>query len=248
MTQATNLPTGIGRHIPPRLARPLLALAIGSGLAGPAMAAVISVGATVGAIVPDADPSGRAVTVHVPDAGWRLTDVNVTLSFSGNPAAFGGWNGDLYAWLGHDGALAVLLNRVGRSPSDPAGLGYDDGGLSGVVFDDQAPADVHFYQTTLGFAPGVLVGTWQPDARLTDPSQPFDPSPAARAARLDVFNSLNPQGEWALFVADLEGGGEFLLDSWRLDLTVVPVPEPIGFGAAAATLLSGLAAWRLRRR
>jgi len=248
MTQATNLPAGIGRHLPRRLARLFPALALGGGLAAQATAAVISVGATVGALVPDADPSGRAVTVNVPDAGWRLTDVNVTLSFSGNPAAFGGWNGDLYAWLRHDGALAVLLNRVGRSPSDPLGLGYDDGGMNGVVLDDQAAADVHFYQTTLGFAPGVLTGSWQPDARITDPSQPFDANPAARAARLDVFDSLNPQGEWALFVADLEGGGEFVLDSWRLDLTVVPVPEPMELGAAAATLLVGFAGWRVRRR
>ena len=248
MTPATNLPAGIGRHLPRRLTRSFPALALGSGLAAQATAAVISVGATIGALVPDADPSGRAVTVNVSDAGWRLADVNVTLSFSGNPAAFGGWNGDLYAWLSHDGALAVLLNRVGRSSADPLGSGYDDGGLSGVVFDDQAAADVHFYQTTLGFAPGVLTGSWQPDARITDPSQPFDANPAARAARLDVFDSLNPQGEWALFVADLEGGGEFVLDSWRLDLTVVPVPEPIGYGLAVAALLAGFAACRLRQR
>jgi hypothetical protein len=61
--------------------------------------------------VPDADPSGRVFTLDVADTGWRITDVNVTLSPSGNPATFGGWNGDLYACALLTGLVAWRWRR-----------------------------------------------------------------------------------------------------------------------------------------
>lgn len=229
-----------------RLRRGLFMVGLGGGLVSQASAAVLTVGSVPGVAVPDADPSGRALTLNVPDTGWRITDVNVTLSLSGNPATFGGWNGDLYAWLGHNGALAVLLGRVGRTGADA--FGYADSGFSSVVLDDEAAHDVHFYQDTLGLAPGSLAGHWQPDARSTDPEDPFDPDPLARDAFLDGFRGLDPRGEWVLFLADLSAGGELVLDAWQLELTVQPVPEPQGATLAGGALLAGLVAWRWRQR
>lgn len=97
---------------------------------------------------------------------------------------------------------------------------------------------MHFYQAvpfTLN-ASGQLTGSWQPDGRVIDPSSPaaaFDTAP--RSDMLDVFNGLDPNGQWTLFVADLAPGGVSTLVSWGLDITVVPEP-------ASTTLLAlGLA-------
>src|SRR5437899_5148646 len=53
-----------------------------------------------------------------------IQDVTVRLNVAG---VSGGWNGDLYAYLVHDSGFAILLNRVGRSSSEP--FGYGDAGM-----------------------------------------------------------------------------------------------------------------------
>jgi len=44
-----------------------------------------------------------------------LSDITVTLNVSG------GYNGDLYPYLSHHGALVLLSNRIGVSASNPHG-------------------------------------------------------------------------------------------------------------------------------
>jgi len=119
-------------------------------LGGPASAAVFPELTTDGRSVPDADSSGLVSSANLSATGYRITDVNVTLNLKGAPASFGGWNGDLYAWLGHGGVLSVLLNRPGRAEGRL--LGYADDGLE-VTLDDDAPGDIHLYQTTWSGAP-----------------------------------------------------------------------------------------------
>jgi hypothetical protein len=58
---------------------------------------------------------------------------------------------------------------------------------------------------------------------------------------LSVFNGMNPNGDWTLFLADQGAGDEATLTGWTLSLTAVPEP--------AVPLLGGLATLlALRRR
>jgi subtilisin-like proprotein convertase family protein len=59
---------------------------------------------------------------------------------------------------------------------------------------------------------------------------------------MSVFNSMVPNGQWTLFIADLSAGGTSTLVSWGL--TVVTVPEPQTWAMVAG----GLGMLALRRR
>ena len=51
-----------------------------------------------------------------------------------------------------------------------------------------------------------------------------------------------PNGDWTLFVADLNLNGTVQLDAWGLNIT--PIPEPGTLGLLA---LGALALWRRRK-
>jgi subtilisin-like proprotein convertase family protein len=167
--------------------------------------------------------------------GQTIADLNVTLNLSG------GNNGDLYAYLVHETGFSILLNRVGRTASNP--MGYDNTGFGptagGEAFrlDDQAGSDVHGYQLSYALnTSGQLTGTWQPDGRNIHPlSAGLTFDTATRDARLDSFNGLDPNGSWTLYIADVtSGGGQSTVQSWGLEVTAVPEAPPLG---AAAMLL-----------
>jgi hypothetical protein len=174
-----------------------------------------------------------------------VESVRVTLDIAG--AGSGAFNGDLYAYLYHDNCVAVLLNRPGRTALETSG--YADNGLASVTFDDLAPnGDVHEYRLTLSGnaasplspAPAPLSGTWAPDGRMVDPALVLNTD--QRSAPLSSFQGTNPNGNWTLFVADLEIGGTAKLLEWQLQVAVVP--EPAQHGIAAGTILLLLAAAR----
>src|SRR5262249_11783808 len=52
------------------------------------------------------------------------------------------------------------------------------------------------------------------------------------AAMLSSFNGLNPNGEWVLFVADMEAGNVYTVDNWGLEITGYVAPSitmnPVG--------------------
>src|SRR5213075_3123189 len=76
----------------------------------------------VNTAIPDANPTGISSTIDVQGLGPQLADITVSLDISG------GFNGDLYAYLSHGSTgFAVLLNRVGKTTSDP--FGYSDQGF-----------------------------------------------------------------------------------------------------------------------
>lgn len=200
---------------------------------------------SVGATIPDGNLNGYQNSQIVSGLSGPITDLNVTLQISG------GFNGDFYAFLTHDGTTSILLNRVGRDTTHQ--IGYPDAGFgpdasaNSFTFDDQASTDVHFYRN----APfslngnGQLTGSWQPDGRTLDPlsaASAFDS--ASRSAMLNLFDGSDPNGLWTLYVADVSSGGEGVLVGWGLQITTVPEP-------ATATLLGlGLLAMgaRLGRR
>ncbi len=172
-----------------------------------------------GVSIPDGSASGLSDVRVVSSPICRLSNVRVQLEIDGE------FNGDLYGYLRHitPGAtnFCVLLNRPGRSPSNP--LGYPDFGIN-VLFDDAAPnGDIHSYRTeNLPARHSPLTGTWQPDGRNLNPFIVSNEDP--RTTTLASFVDVPASGEWTLFLADLESGGTNLLRSWGLELSGLARP------------------------
>jgi len=169
-----------------------------------------------------------------------VTSVAVTLVTSS------GWNGDLYAYLEHKGAISVLLNRAGLTAGDFAGAAST--GMN-VTFTDAATVDVH---TGLSSTYGTLAtGTFQPDGRAADPAEVLDSSP--RTLSFSGFTSQVASGDWTLFIADVADGDTATLESWSLSLTTEPastsaVPEVSGHLALLALGSAGLLTRRRLKR
>ena len=174
-----------------------------------------------GGVIPDNEPTGLVISEML--SGWSgsVSNMSVTLNLTG------GWNGDIYAYLYHDGVMSVLLNRVG-TPAN-SGLGYGDNGFNVTLTYDTAFSSIHNYQadapTMIG---GVLQGMWQPDG-----------------AGLGVFNGLDTSDTWSLFLADLNPGSVMTLNSWGLQAQVIP--EPYTLALSAVGTLAGLLLFRRRK-
>ena len=193
---------------------------------GSTQAMTVTYPMAVTTVISDNDPNGILQTITVSNSRLASLDF-VTISIN----TTGGWNGDLYAYLEHDGVLTVLLNRPGRTVALP-----DGSATSGMTLTlaDTAPTDVHT-------AAGALIGTFQPDGRFIDPSLSLDTTP--RTDLLADFTATSPNGTWRLFIADVAGGDEATLTGWSLSLTGASVPEPASIG-----LLSFASFLALRRR
>ena len=190
---------------------------------------------TVDEAIPDNAETGLHDTRTVSGFAGVVGSIEVHLSISAASADLA-YNGDFYVTLQHDAGFAVLLNRAGRTSSNP--LGYGQNGFD-IVFALSGP-DIHLYQDqspSYGGA-GNLTGTWGVDGRAADPDDVLDTSP--RTDMLANFVGTNPNGTWTLFLADLNPYGNARLDSWGLD--IAPIPEP------GTLLLLGLGALPLLRR
>jgi hypothetical protein len=192
------------------------------------------------------NPTGVQSSQTVSGLGGPIANATVTLNI------MGGLNGDLYAFLSHNGTKAVLLNRVGRDSN--SSTGYSDAGfgpdalLNSFTLSDLASYDVHYYRT-FPYAlngSGQLTGMWQADGRALDPesaASAFDTAP--RSNPLSLFDSMDGNGLWTLFIADVSPLGESTLVSWGLNITLVP--EPASATLLCCALATGLL-WRLARR
>jgi hypothetical protein len=185
---------------------------------------------TTNRIVPDGDPSGLSDVRNVNTAIGYISSLKVRLTIAGE------FNGDLYGYLRHTNGFTVLLNRVGRTASNPDG--YGDSGLNVEFATGAANGDIHLYENVLKPVPGLpLTGTWEPDGRSVDPTNVLDTSP--RTASLINFNGLAGNGEWTLFLADMESGGTNMLVTWTLEISggafptlTWPNPADIAYGTA----------------
>ena len=192
--------------------------------------------------IPDYQSSGIQRTVTLSGLESQAPYL-VTVSLKISPTGYGAYNGDFYAYLRHvseDGLqsqYAVLLNRVGRTADNPSG---DDGNGLEVTLADDATADIHLYGTSGGLVGSYLTGTYQPDGRTADPNTVLGSD--SRTAMLNNLGTMNPNGSWTFFVADMERGGTALLAKWEVTLT--PTPEP----TAISLLYMGLGALALYRR
>lgn len=206
-----------------------------------ALSPILAHGAThsfdyaVGLDVPDDSILGVQNTHTLTDLG-TLTSVQVSLSLT-PVGPGGGWIGDLYAYLRHndgsDTATSVLLNRIGRTADNSAGL--SDGPAINITLAVDG-FDIHNLTSPLG---GALAGTFAADGRLVDPSLALNTD--ARTAGLAAFAGMQSEGDWTLFVADASGGNQYRLDSWSLLLeTQIPDdpgnPQPVPETSSLALL------------
>jgi subtilisin-like proprotein convertase family protein len=190
----------------------------------------------VNTAIPDFDETGLQDTQTISGYTNLIESVKVHLTLSGNPLAF---DGDFFVSLQcENGGYSVLLNRIGRTAINP--FGYNANGFD-VVF-SLGGNDIHLAEN---FSPsydgsGRLTGTWGADARNIDPDNVLDTD--LRTADLNAFAGINPNGNWTLFVSDMNLNGSATLVSWGLDIAAVPEPATfILFG------IGGMGAWLLRR-
>jgi hypothetical protein len=179
--------------------------------------AVVIGSGTLNVAIPDGTPIGYQTTLHIAD-GLDVANVTVTLNVTG------GYAGDLYAYLTHDGYTAVLLDRIGTSESNP--YGNSSPGMN-VTFSTEGTMDIH----SVPSGTTQITGTYLPDGG--------DLAGFAGAGHSST-------GDWTLFIADIDGGGSATLNSWSLDVTEVPEPVNVALGVFAVgfVALHGFRFWR----
>lgn len=209
--------------------------------------------------IPDGDPNGTAFNLDV--SGMSAINTNsfkVDLDIEGDPIA---GSGDLYVYLrSPDGKIAVLLNRPGVTTSN--GIGYQDNGFKVTIYDGvndpthkdatgtaQPFTNIHFYQDDPIYGSAVgengVTGIFKSDGRYVDPlSLQAQFSTTTTDKSLQVFQGVDPNGTWSLFVADVASGGSAKLVSWGLEFT--SIPEPQEYAMAIGIGLMGFAIYRRR--
>ncbi len=170
---------------------------------------------TTNRVVPDGNAAGLSDVRNISSAIAQIASVKVRLRLNGE------FNSDLYGYVRHASGFSVLLNRTGKTASNPAG--YDDSGFDVTFETGAANGDVHLYRNVTTPVPGApLTGSWEPDGRTADPGVVTDASP--RSASLASFNGLNAAGEWTLYLADVESGGTNQLREWAVEITGAAYP------------------------
>ena len=167
-----------------------------------------------GLAIPDGSPVGVAsqMLFNQNTTGNQMIDVTVDLTISG------GYNGNLYAYLiSPTGTLVVLMNQPGSAPFYAPGSGMNNVTLGSSGTSIQSAPETAGVQ---------LTGTYAAAGSLSNIAAPGG-------------NDGTGQGTWTLFFADLtRGGGQAYLDSWSLNLTVVPEPVTLALGLFVAMLLA----------
>ncbi len=169
--------------------------------------------------IPD---NGELLLQETLDTGFSVIN-NITTSVEIEGTGSGGFNGDFFVSLSHGSNYAVLVNRPGKTSSDPFGY-YDDG--INVTFDDSATnGDIHNYRQTLFGnettpTSGALTGTWAPDGRAVNSAAVVNTD--SRTALLSSFTTWDSTSSWKLFIADDLRTGTSQVKSWSLHITVTP--------------------------
>ena len=177
-----------------------------------------SMGSVANPTILDGNPVGTWNTMSLSGLGTGLSGLTVTLNVSG------GVNSGLYAYLVHDGVLAVLLNRPGVSAGTPLG------NLSSGFNTSYTTLDANNTVSPLAAA-AAFTGS----------------GPATSLAT--TFGSTSLNGDWTLFFADVvNGGGNATLTGWSLDITAVPEPVNVALAAFGTLLLTVFGVRNVLRR
>lgn len=141
-------------------------------------------------------------------AGNQVLGITVGLNISG------GYNGSLYAYLvAPNGTLVTLMNEPGTSVD---GFGAESSGMNITLSD----AGVTSIQDVTGGYGTTLTGTYQADQTL------------------GTFDNSSANGTWEIYFADLtSGGGDPVLNSFTLNVEVVPEPVTQALAIFLALLL-----------
>jgi subtilisin-like proprotein convertase family protein len=199
----------------------LIALAAGQGTC-PAQLSYDASYTGSSMVIPEGDPVGITFgdTVSSADipADNTVVDLTVSLNISG------GYNADMVAYLeSPNGTEITLLDRPGLAGGNPFG---NQGAGFNVTLSDAAAGGI----TAATGTPGqVVTGTY--DA----------------VGSLSAVDGSGADGTWTLFLANLgTGSGSPTLNSFSLNLTVVPEPVNVAL-PAFGTLLALLRVVRRRK-
>jgi subtilisin-like proprotein convertase family protein len=190
----------------------------------------------VNQVIPDNNLSGISSTFTVgEDTGIdSLSYVQLHLNISG------GFDGDLYAYLTHNGQTAILLNRIGTSGADA--FGSSQAGMNILLNDSIGANNIH--------TAGILVSgtTYQSDGRYASPIDLVGVNAAGTGDNLDNFFGQSASGDWTLFIADADKNGVATLDSWELEIAEVPEPVNVAMVifATGFVLAQSLRCWKRR--
>lgn len=171
-------------------------------------------------------------------AGATITSLTVNLNISG------GFNGDLYAYLTHDGATAILLNRIGTTGAGT--FGNSQAGMN-VTFNDSGA-----FQNIHPAGQGTLAsgGTYGSDGNNVSPYNLAGMNSQGGSANLTGFAGHTLSGGWTLFISDVDGGGgDATLNSWSMDINVVPEPVNVALGifGGCFAVLHGVRYWKRKQ-
>lgn len=191
---------------------------------------------SVGTQIPDNNLTGISSTFTVSGSGIGfLENVRINVNISG------GFDGDLYAYITHDGQHAILLNRIGTTGTGT--FGSSQAGMS-IWFDDSVAApNVHTAGT---LSPGGVYGS---DGRDESPTDLAAINAASAQSILSDFYGQSAEGDWTLFLADASGGGVATLDSWALEITGIPEPANVALAVfgGAFVVLQGVRFWKRKQ-
>jgi hypothetical protein len=193
-----------------RLSVLVFLLAVSSASATVYMSTYDYVGPIYG--LPDGNLNGAYSSINVIGAPPVLYDIRVAIEIAG------GYNGDLYGYVSHNGVLVPLVNRIGVRSGNVFG---SDGAGMNVTFADGAAGNIH------AAGNGFLTGSYRPDGQNISPlSAPGSFDAGGGTITLNgTFGNMDPNGSWTLFFADVvTGGGSFTINGWNLQISSVPEP------------------------
>lgn len=171
--------------------------------------------------IPDGSPLGVVFSGSVIDipAGSTVSGLTLDLNISG------GFNGNLYAYLQAPNSLiAVLMNRPGVSGSNPFGA---TGAGMDITLQDGLSDHGSIQNETSSL---VLTGSYNAADPLAD------------------VNGSAADGTWDLYLADLVvGGGASTVNTWTLNVSTVPEPNPSTLEILGALILLGSLMTRTNR-
>jgi hypothetical protein len=181
--------------------------------------AVLTVSQTFspGVTIPAGNPVGvvEAGTFTAAGAGNQVLGITVGLNISG------GYNGSLYAYLvAPNGTLVTLMNQPGVGVD---GFGAVSSSMN-ITLSDTGGTSI---QDVTGGYGTTLTGTYQADQTL------------------GTFGNSSANGTWEIYFANLRsGGGDPVLNSFTLNIEVVPEPVTQALVICLALLLG----WKGFRR
>ena len=151
------------------------------------------------------------------------------------------WVGDLTVRLNYGGQMFTLFHRVKGTSTSAAGSSNNFAGVS-LLFNTSTATTIDSLVDATS-ATNVPGGTYRA-AHQTVENQTTTSANNTVLSDHNVFNGLDPNGNWTMSITDSAGGDVGSIQGWRANGTYTAVPEP----ASMAVLGLGVAALLRRRK